>query len=59
MYCAKAAKALADKYEVEMPIVQEVYKILFEGQDVQQAVVELFTRDKTNEHSAVDWDYNN
>ena len=59
VYCAKAAKALADKYEVEMPIVQEVYDILFKGQDVQQAVVDLFTRDKTNEHSAVDWDYTN
>lgn len=59
VYCAKAAKALADKYEVEMPIVQEVYDILFEGQDVHQAVVDLFTRDKTNEHSAVDWDYAN
>ena len=59
VHCAKAAKALADKYEVEMPIVQEVYDILFNGQDVHKAVGELFTRDKTNEHSAVDWDYTN
>jgi len=57
VYCAKAAKALADKYEVEMPIVSEVYDILFNGKDVHKAVGELFTRDKTNEHSAVDWKY--
>ena len=59
VYCAKAAKALADKYEVEMPIVSKVYDILFNNKDVNEAVVELFTRDKTNEHSAVDWDYSN
>ena len=59
VYCAKAAKALAEKYDVEMPIVSEVYDILFNGKDVHKAVGELFTRDKTNEHSAVDWDYSN
>ena len=59
VYCAKAAKALADKYEVEMPIVSKVYDILFNNKNVNEAVVELFTRDKTNEHSAVDWDYTN
>ena len=59
VYCAKAAKALSEKYDVEMPIVNEVYDILFNGKDASIAVGELFTRDKTNEHSAVDWDYTN
>lgn len=55
VYCAKAAKALSEKYDVEMPIVSKVYDILFNNKNVQEAVVELFMRDKTNEHSAVDW----
>ena len=31
VYSAKAAKELAEKYEVEMPIITEVNKVLFEG----------------------------
>ena len=59
VFCAKAAKALSEKYEVEMPIVSKVYDILFNHKDVNEAVFELFTRDKANEHSSVDWDYTN
>ena len=31
VYSAKAAKELAEKYDVEMPIITEMNKVLFEG----------------------------
>lgn len=42
----KSASALAEKYGVETPITQEVYKILFEGKDPVKATNDLMTRDK-------------
>lgn len=41
---AQSAKALADRVGVEMPIVNAVHRILFEGHDVRQAVGELMSR---------------
>lgn len=31
VYSARAARELAEKYEVEMPIITEVNRVLFEG----------------------------
>ncbi len=45
----RAAKELADKMNVEMPIVNEAYKILFEGEDINNAVANLMGRMKKNE----------
>lgn len=45
----RAAKELADKMGVEMPIVSEAYKILFEGEDVYNALNNLMGRMKKNE----------
>lgn len=45
----RAAKELADKVGVEMPIVNEAYKVLFEGGDVKRAVSSLMGRMKNNE----------
>ncbi len=45
----RAAKELADKVGVEMPIVNEAYKVLFEGEDVNKAVSNLMGRLKKNE----------
>ena len=42
---AKSAKALAGKLEVNTPIIDEVYAMLYEGKDVKQAVIDLTTRD--------------
>lgn len=42
---AKAAKELADKYEVEMPIVEQVNRVLFDGVDPREAVDDLMLRD--------------
>lgn len=56
VYSAKAAKKLADKYGVSMPIVEEVNKVLFEGKKAQEAVEELMLRDGRIEHSALPWE---
>ncbi len=40
----KSLMQLADKHNVEMPITEAVYKILFEGKVVNQAITELMTR---------------
>ena len=45
----KAAKELADKIEVEIPIINETYKVLFEGETVNEAVSNLMGRMKKNE----------
>lgn len=55
VYSAKAAKELAEKYEVEMPIVDEVNKILFEDKPAADAVIDLMLRDKKVEISSLRW----
>ncbi len=49
VYSAKAARALAEQYGVDMPIVAEVNRILFEGRDPRAAVDALMTRSSTSE----------
>ncbi|MCX6151479.1 MAG: NAD(P)H-dependent glycerol-3-phosphate dehydrogenase [Ignavibacteriales bacterium] len=46
--CA-SVKQLAEKYNVETPIVSEVYKVLFEDKDAVQATTDLMSRDTKNE----------
>ncbi len=41
---ARAARDLATKYNVEMPIVDEVFQILYEDKDPRQAVKDLMNR---------------
>ncbi len=55
VYSAKAALALADKYEVEMPIVKAVNEILFEGKSVEEGINDLMMRDKKTENNTLDW----
>jgi glycerol-3-phosphate dehydrogenase (NAD(P)+) len=45
----RAAYALSNKIGVEMPITNELYKILFEGKDPKYAVSELMLREKKHE----------
>lgn len=40
---------LSRRYDVEMPILQQVYSILYEGKDCTTAVLDLLTRDLTTE----------
>lgn len=53
VYSAKAAKALAEKYHVELPIIEQVNEVLFNGKSVAVAVKDLMIRDKKIEHQ--DW----
>ena len=46
VYSARAAKSLAEKYQVEMPIIEEVNKVLFEDKPAADAVRDLMLRDK-------------
>ena len=45
----KAAHRLAEKYNVEMPITQAAYRVLFEGKSPREAVNMLMTRDRKSE----------
>ena len=56
VYSAKAAKGLAEKYEVEMPIITEVNKVLFEGKAASEAVMDLMLRDKKVETPMLPWE---
>ena len=49
VHTAKAAYNLGKKYNVEMPIVNEAYNILFNDKSAKAAVLDLMTRDKTIE----------
>ena len=49
VYSAKAAYRLAQKYEVSMPIVEQVYEVLFENKEVSTALKELMMREKRDE----------
>ncbi|MEG6585702.1 NAD(P)H-dependent glycerol-3-phosphate dehydrogenase [Dendrosporobacter sp. 1207_IL3150] len=44
-----AAYNLAKKYNVEMPITEQTYKVLYEGQSPREAVLDLMTRGRTQE----------
>ena len=45
----QAACQLAEKYHVSMPITQSIYAVLFERKNVEDAVLELMTRDNKAE----------
>ena len=55
VYSAKAALSLANKYDVEMPIVEYVNKILFEDYSAKDALHDLITRDRKKEASTLTW----
>lgn len=56
VYSAKAALSLSEKYHVEMPIIVEVNKVLFEDKKAADAVNELMQRMKKDEIVADLWD---
>lgn len=56
VYSAKAAMGLAKKYDVQLPIIEQVNKVLFEDKPAADAVRELMLRDKKIEHSDLPWD---
>ena len=55
IYSAKAALALAKKYDVDLPIIEEVNKVLFENYSAKEAMNALLTRTKTSEAVSLSW----
>jgi len=47
---AKEIYSLAKKHQVKMPIVEQVYNVLYNQMSAKQAVVNLLQRDYTHEH---------
>lgn len=56
VYSAKAALKLAEKYEVSLPIVEQVNKVLFEDKDAAEAVKELMEREGRMEMGGNSWE---
>ena len=56
VYSAKAAAKLAKKYDVSMPIVEEVNAVLFGGKSPADAVNDLMMRESRSENRALTWD---
>lgn len=55
VYSARAAVELGQKYQVELPIIEQVYQILFEGKDPKEAVNALMLRDQKVENPLLPW----
>lgn len=53
---AKAAKNLALKYNVSMPIVDEINEVLFNNKTASDALKSLLTRNKSSEYFFPDWE---
>lgn len=49
----KAAYKLSRKYNVEMPITNELYKVVTEGKEVKTALLDLMERPKRHENETV------
>ena len=56
VYSAKAALALASKYNVPMPIVEQVNDVLFHGCSALEAVTNLMLRDRCVENPGMEWE---
>lgn len=55
VYSAKAAAQLSEKYNVPMPIVNEVNAVLFEGKSPADAVNDLMQRESCSENRSLTW----
>lgn len=55
VHSAKAAMTLARKYEIEMPIIEEVNAVLFDGKPVEKAAKDLMIRGGKTENPLLPW----
>lgn len=55
VFSTKAAVALARKYQVELPIIEQVSQVLFEGKSPRDAVSTLMLRDQKIENPLLPW----
>ncbi len=56
VYSAKAAMGLAEKYNVQLPIIEQVNEVLFHGKSAAEAVGSLMLRDKKIENPLIPWE---
>ena len=56
VYSAKAAMGLAKKYNISLPIIEQVNEVLFDNKPADQAVKELMIRDKKIEIPMLPWE---
>ena len=56
VYSAKAAIGLAKKYEVQIPIIEQVNLVLFDNKPASEAMMDLMTRDKKIESADMIWE---
>lgn len=56
VYSARAAIKLAEKYQVQLPIIEQVNQVLFQGKSPEQAVRDLMLRDKKLEGAQLPWE---
>ncbi len=56
VYSAKAAMGLAKKYDIQIPIIEQVNAILFDAQPADEAVRNLMLRDKKIENPLLPWE---
>lgn len=56
VYSTRAAVELGQKYGVELPIIEQVYQVLFEGKDPKEAVGALMLRDRKVENPLLPWE---
>lgn len=55
VYSAKAALALSKKYNISMPIIEEVNHVLFDGATAKDSLNSLLLRERTKESMELDW----
>ena len=55
VHSAKAAMELANKYEVNVPLIEEMYHLLFENKPAKECLSSLMTRDKNVEYYGMEW----
>ena len=55
VYSARAARALSKKYQVSMPIVEQVNEVLFDGKPAKDALYDLMLRDRRAENALLEW----
>lgn len=56
VYSAKAAMGLAKKYNIQLPVIEQVNKVLFENKSADEAVKDLMLRDAKIEVADGQWD---
>ena len=55
VHSARAAAALGEKYDIELPIISAVNEVLFGGKPARTAVIELMNRNKKSEIEGLSW----